>query len=235
MNKTIFYTLLAAFLASGTLASVMGYRVIAGLRESYSASGSAGERDLTYQKMPADAQTDWMTDFTLIERSGKPVRWSEQAGKVRVINFFFASCPGTCLAQNRNVQSIQQSYAGKDVVFLSITCDPDNDDPPRLREYAEKLRADHRQWLFLTGRFSYIERLAKDMFDIGVAHDEEGRPTHSERLIVADKWGRVRGAFEWNDHAKMTQLRQLVDKLLVETEPPADVGQASGLPDKPKE
>jgi len=227
MNKTIFYTLLAAFLASGVLASVMGYRVIAGLRES----GSASERDLQYQKMPADAGAADMTDFTLVERSGKPVRWSDFAGKVRVTNFFFASCPGTCLSQNRNVQSIQQSYAGKDVIFLSITCDPDNDDPSRLREYAERLHADYRQWLFLTGRLSYIERVAQDMFDVSVAHGKEG-PTHSERLIVADKWGNVRGYFEWNDRAKMTQLRQLVDKLLLETEPPAGLGLASGLPDK---
>lgn len=229
MNKTIFYTLLAAFLASGALAGVMGYRVIAGLRESGSTSGSAGERDLEYQKMPADAQTDWMTDFTLIERSGKPVRWQDLSGNVRVVNFFFASCPGTCLAQNRNVQDIQQGYVGKDVVFLSITCDPDNDDPSRLREYADKLHADHRQWLFLTGRFSYIERLAKEMFEVGLARSKEG-PTHSERLIVADKWGNVRGAFEWNDRAKMTQLRQLVDKLLRETEPPAAAAPTTSQP-----
>jgi len=225
MNKTIFYTLLAAFLASGLLASVMGYRVIAGLRES----GSASERDLEYQKLPADAPTDLTTDFTLVERSGKPVRWSDLEGQVRVTNFFFASCPGTCLSQNRNVQNIQQSYAGKSVVFLSITCDPDNDDPERLREYADRLHADHRQWLFLTGRFSYIEQLAKEMFDVGLARTKEG-PTHSERLIVADKWGHVRGYFEWNDHAKMTQLRQLVDKLLLETEPPADAAEQDSSP-----
>jgi len=44
---------------------------------------------------------------------------------------------------------------------------------------------------------------------------------------VADKWGNIRGAFEWNDLTKVTQLRMLVDKLLVETEPPAHVAQAA--------
>jgi protein SCO1/2 len=231
MNKTIFYTLLAACLASGVLASVMGYRVIAGLNES---AGSVSEPDPEYQKMPADAKTDWMTGFTLVERSGKPVSWQDFAGKVRVTNFFFATCPGTCLQQNRNVQSIQQAYEGQDVVFLSITCDPDNDTPERLREYAEKLKADRQQWLFLTGRQSYIERLATEMFEVSLARTQEG-PTHSERLIVADKWGNVRGAFEWNDLAKMTQLRQLVDTLLVETEPPADVIKAAKSPSETAE
>jgi cytochrome oxidase Cu insertion factor (SCO1/SenC/PrrC family) len=223
MNKTIFYTLLAAFLASGALASVMGYRVIAGMHDER--GGSASVKDPEYQRMPADAKTDWMTDFTLVERSGKEVHWKDLAGKVRVTNFFFSSCPGTCLQQNRNVQTIQQAYEGKDVVFLSITCDPENDSPERLTEYAERLHADRRQWLFLTGRLSYIKRLGEEVFDISV-----DRLTHSERLLVADKWGHVRGAFAWNDLSQMTQLRVLVDKLLAEKEPPADVGQASGLP-----
>jgi cytochrome oxidase Cu insertion factor (SCO1/SenC/PrrC family) len=228
MNKTIFYTLLAAFLASGALATVMGYRVIAGMHDQR--TGIASIRDPEYQRMPADAKTDWMTGFTLIERSGKEVRWQEQTGKVRVVNFFFSSCPGTCLQQNRNVQNIQQAYEGKEVVFLSISCDPDNDSPERLREYAEKLHADRRQWLFLTGRGSYIERMAREMFEVSLDVTPDGR-THTERLIVADKWGNVRGTFKWNDLGEMTQLRVLVDKLLAETAPPADVGQASGLPE----
>ena len=220
MNRTIFYTLLAAFLASGALATVMGYRVIAGMHDGGSRSGTAREPDPEYQRLPPDGATDWMTGFTLVERSGKEVQWKDFEGKVRVTNFFFASCPGTCLQQNRNVQNIQQGYIGKDVVFLSITCDPDNDSPQRLREYAENLGADRNQWLFLTGRASYIERLGQEMFDVSLGRSKEG-PTHSERLIVADKWGNVRGAFAWNDYAQMTQLRMLVDQLLAETEPPA--------------
>jgi cytochrome oxidase Cu insertion factor (SCO1/SenC/PrrC family) len=225
MNRTIFVTLLAAFLASGALATVMGYRVLAGLQRN-STAGSASEPDPEYQRMPADGATDWMTGFTLVERSGREVQWKDFKGKIRVTNFFFSSCPATCLQQNKKMQEIQQSYAGKDVVFLSITCDPDNDDPERLREYAEALKADHRQWLFLTGRLSYIKRVANELFSVPM-----DRQFHSERLLVSDKWGNLRGAFEWNDLAKVTQLRMLVDKLLAETEPPADVGHNSGRPE----
>ena len=221
MNRTIFYTLLAAFFASGALATLMGYRLLAGPQDGNTA-GSVSVFDTEYQRIPPDGATEWMTGFTLTERSGKEVQWKDFEGKVRVVNFFFSSCPATCLQQNKKLQEIQQSFAGKDVVCFSITCDPDIDDPQRLREYAEKLNADRKQWLFLTGRLSYIRRVAVELFSVPL-----DKQFHSERLIVADKWGNIRGAFEWNDLAKVTQLRLLVDKLLVEREPPPEVVQAA--------
>jgi cytochrome oxidase Cu insertion factor (SCO1/SenC/PrrC family) len=223
MNRTGFLASFVAFLISGVLLAVIGYRVVANLRDAGGSGGSQAVVDLEYQKLPADGQGDWMTGFTLTERSGKQVQWQDLAGKVRVASFFFSSCPANCLQQNLKVREIQRTYAGKDVVCVSITCDPDIDSPERLREYALKLEAPDNQWLFLTGRLIYIRRVAGELF--GVALDKQ---THTERLIVCDKWGNIRGSFLWNKLDEMAQLRLLVDKLLSETAPPAsDAGQAS--------
>jgi cytochrome oxidase Cu insertion factor (SCO1/SenC/PrrC family) len=156
-----------------------------------------------------------MTGFTLTERSGKEVQWKELEGQVSVTSFFFSSCPALCLQQNQKVREIQRSYQGKDVVFVSITCDPDIDTPTRLREYADKLQADHQQWLFLTGELTYIRRVAGELFRVPM-----DKQTHSEKLIVADKWGNIRDSFHWNKLDEVTKLRLLVDKLLAETEEP---------------
>ena len=118
---------------------------------------------------------------------------------------------------------LQKAFAGKDVVFLSITCDPDTDDPERLREYANKLGADSDQWLFLTGRLIYIRRVAAEVFTVAL-----DKQTHIERLIVTDKWGNHRGQFHWNKLDEVTQLKQLVEKLLQETEPPPEASQGTG-------
>jgi cytochrome oxidase Cu insertion factor (SCO1/SenC/PrrC family) len=219
MNRTGLIVSLVAFLLSGALFAAVGYRVVA-RRTGDPAAGSGVSTplvDAEYQKIPPDGQTDWMTGFTLTERSGRQIQWSDLAGKVRVVSFFFSSCPATCLQQNTKIGEIQQAYAGRDVAFLSITCDPDIDSPERLREYAAKLNATADQWLFLTGKLIYIRRVAAELF--GVPLD---RQTHSERLIVCDKWGNIRGAYTWNKLDEVTQLRLLVDKLLTETEPPAD-------------
>jgi protein SCO1 len=219
--KTKLYFSLIMCLASGALLALVGYRVVAGLRDTAAGavkSGGSSEPDPEYQKLPPDSQSDWMTGFTLTERSGKEVQWKDLAGKVRVTSFFFSSCPANCLQQNLKVREIQQSYQEKDVVFLSITCDPDIDTPERLREYANKLEAHPNQWLFLTGRLIYIRRVAGELFSVAL-----DKQTHTERLIVCDKWGNIRGSFLWNKLDEVTQLKVLVDKLLAEIEPPAKV------------
>ena len=219
MNRAGFFISFALFLASGALMTALGYYAL-NVRGN---SGSASVPDLEYQKLPADSQGDWLTGFTLTERSGRELQWDDLAGKVRVTNFFFSSCPATCLQQSQKVGELQKAFAGKDVVFLSITCDPDTDDPERLREYADKLGADREQWLFLTGRLIYIRRVAAELFSVAL-----DKQTHSEKLLVSDKWGNPRGQFHWNKLDEITQLKLLVEKLLAEEEEPGAGGQEPG-------
>jgi len=216
--KTKLLISFSMFLASGVVLAVVGYRVIASLRDAQSVAknGSSSEPDPEYQKLPPDSSSDWMTGFTLTERSDKEVAWQDLAGKVRITSFFFSSCPANCLQQNLKVREIQQGFQGQDVVFVSITCDPDIDTPERLREYANKLQADPNQWLFLTGRLVYIRRVAGELFSVAL-----DKQTHTERMIVCDKWGNVRGSFLWNKLDEVTQLKLLVTKLLAEDQPPS--------------
>lgn len=177
--------------------------------------GSEAEVDLSYLQQPADASQEWLKEFTLTEQSGKPLRSKDLAGQVYVTNFFFSSCPGTCLQQNQKIQEIQKEYGPKGVTFLSITCDPEIDTPERLREYAAKLNADTQDWRFLTGEMLYTRRIAAEIYLIAL-----DKQTHSERFFVTDKWGNIRDNFEWNQLDQITQMRLLLDKLLAEKEPP---------------
>jgi protein SCO1 len=219
MNRTGFLLSLTAFLISGCLFAIMAYRVVANLHDVRTGTvglGSESAKDTEYQKLPPDGQSDWMDGFTLTERSGRAVQWQDLAGKVRLVSFFFSSCPANCLQQNLKIREIEQGYAGKDLVCVSITCDPDIDSPERLREYASKLNAPDEQWLFLTGPLIYIRRVASELFNVAL-----DKQTHTERLIVCDKWGNIRGSFLWNRLDEMAQLRLLVDQLLAETKPPS--------------
>jgi cytochrome oxidase Cu insertion factor (SCO1/SenC/PrrC family) len=238
MNRGVLLFLAIASLVTGGAGLVLGSMYIERLRTT---PGSASEPDPEYRRVPADAGSKWMTGFTLTDRSGKQVQWKDLQGKVTVTSFFFSSCPATCLQQNQKVREIQQAYQGKDVVFLSITCDPEIDTPDRLREYADRLQADKAQWLFLTGDLPYIRRVAGELF--GVMLDKH---VHTDHLIASDKWGNVRGRYNWKQLDEVTKLKQQVDQLLVETEEPAElieekqkqaaaleaaVGQASSLPE----
>ena len=179
--------------------------------------GNYAEVDPAYLKAPADASQEFLKDFTLTDQSGKKVRTQDLAGQVYVTNFFFSSCPGTCLQQNQKILEIAQQYGPKGVRFLSITCDPENDDPQRLSEYGSRLSANPDHWSFLTGQLLYTRRVASEIYQVAL-----DKQTHSERFFVTDKWGNIRGQFAWNQLDQITDMRQLLDKLSVETEPPAD-------------
>lgn len=217
MNRIGLVVSLIALVASSAVFAAVAYLKVS--RDSGVAVGHGSEAvaDAEYQKLPADSEAEWLTDFTLTERSGKTMHWSDLAGKVRVVSFFFSSCPANCLQQNMKVREIERAYPGQSLACVSITCDPDIDSPERLAEYSVKLEATKNQWLFLTGKLIYIRRIAGEIF--GVALDKQ---THTERLIVCDKWGNIRGTFLWNKLDEMAQLRILIDKLLAESEPPAD-------------
>lgn len=180
-----------------------------------SRTGNWGEVDPTYLKVPADASQKWLKDFTLTDQSGAKVRTQDLAGQVYVTNFFFSSCPGTCLQQNQKILEIAQQYGPKGVRFLSITCDPDNDDPERLSEYGSRLGANPDHWSFLTGHLLYTRRVASEIYQVAL-----DKQTHSERFFVTDKWGNLRGQFAWNQLDQITDMRLLLDRLLAEKEPP---------------
>jgi cytochrome oxidase Cu insertion factor (SCO1/SenC/PrrC family) len=114
---------------------------------------------------------------------------------------------------------LARAYAGQDVVFVAITCDPDTDSPERLREYATRLEAPQDNWLFLTGRLAYIRRVASEIFNVAL-----DKQTHSEKFIVCDKAGEIRGRFLWNKLDEMAELRILVDQLLAEKGKNSEVG-----------
>ena len=148
-------------------------------------------------------------NFTLIERSGEPFESDSLRGKVWVASFFFVTCPGICLKMNQTIADLQKEL-DPEVRFVSITVDPDNDTPESLRAYADRLGANDR-WLFLTGSMRDIQDVANDSFQVAAAP-----AAHSERLMVVDRQGRVRGSFMVSEGAQMTLLKRKIAELLKE-------------------
>jgi cytochrome oxidase Cu insertion factor (SCO1/SenC/PrrC family) len=171
---------------------------------------------LSSHEVTSDLPTDLLTEYTLTQQSGEEFSSGELAGTPHVVNFFFASCPSYCRMQSMEVQKLAKKFGPEGVVFLSITCDPDNDSPAALQSYADMFSANTEEWKFLTGDMLLLRRIGVELY--GVPVDKQ---THSEHLIVIDKWGQSRGRFRWRNHPwEMAKLTELLPKLLVETEPP---------------
>ena len=182
--------------------------------------------DKDYEIVPLSAGEPVLTEFTLTERSGRKLGTADLAGRVSVTNFFFTHCKHECLQQQRAFEIVQREYGPKDVQFVSISCDPQNDTPSRFKQYIAEQRFDIAKngeaWWFLTGDLTYVRRVAEEIYQVPLKRFE-----HIETFVVRDKWQNHRGAFEWKDGKSLVELKLTLDKLLIETEPPAEVKAAA--------
>ena len=83
-----------------------------------------------------------------------------------------------------------------------------------LRRYADRFEADPARWKFLTGDFAVIKKVANESFllpaEVGV---------HSERGVVFDRQGRLRGSYHLLQEDRVELLKKLIRDVLAEEEP----------------
>lgn len=165
---------------------------------------------------------DPVENFTLTQRSGEKFHSRDMAGKIWIVSFFFTKCPSICRQQNNHVEAFVKQYGPRGVTFVSITCDPETDDPAKLREYAVMYDADPDQWLFLTGELPHIRLIGQEVFNVAVEKE-----THSERLILVDRKGEVRGHYSWSESGQLDKLKKQLEELLASKPAPDDLPTSS--------
>ena len=171
-------------------------------------------RNVLAGKEPANLhQVPWVREFHLTERSGAPFFSRDLTGQVWIANFFFTSCPGICQKQVAYLRNLQERLGDQAPLIVSISTDPTTDSPEVLREFADKQDAG-RRWLFCTGPQHLIERVGSEFFKAHTSADH-----HSSRLFVVDRWGKVRGNFDWQEATDEISMLELIEKLKAETRP----------------
>jgi len=161
-------------------------------------------------------------DFKLTERSGEEFDSASLRGKVWLASVFFANCPGPCFRENQAIADILRAIPDPDFLAVSLTCDPDNDTPETLRRYADRFDADPARWKFLTGDMQVIKEVANKTLlltaEVGI---------HSERGVVFDRQGRLRGSYLLLQPDRAALLVKLIREVLAEHSPFA-AGEVSG-------
>ena len=147
------------------------------------------------------AQARQLTDFRLIERSGRAVDREEFRGRILVVNFVFSGCSLACYEVSRRMAELQTYVAAKpQVQLVSFSVDPRTDTPEVLSAFADRLKADARRWTFLTGEKAEVYRVIETSF-LPKAPAEApslvpGNFDRAERIVLVDGDGRVRRYFD---------------------------------------
>lgn len=157
-----------------------------------------------------------VSDFSLVDQTNRKVTLSEFKGKVVALTFIYTRCPlpDYCLRLSNNFARLQKRFGdrmGRDLVLLSVSFDPDHDQPEVLREYAERFKANVEGWHFLTGALSSVKQVC-GMFGVNFWPDE-GLLTHSLRTAVIDREGKLVANVEGNQFTAV-QLGDLVEATL---------------------
>lgn len=138
--------------------------------------------------------------FELVTQEGKPYLSSMLKGKYWIVDLIFTNCGGTCPILTANMASLQKALEKtNDVQLVSISVDPNNDTPEVLAEYAKRYNVNTKNWVFLTGKVSTIYTIAKNGFKLtvdSVSGDVMNPIVHSERFVLVDKKGMIRGFYD---------------------------------------
>jgi protein SCO1 len=157
--------------------------------------------------------------FTLRDQTGAEFSSDQLEGRVWMGAIFFANCPGPCFRENQVIADILREIDDPDFMVVSLTCDPVNDTPEALAKYAARFEADPRRWKFLTGDLKVIEQVGQKTFRLPV---ELG--VHSERGVVFDRQGRLRGGYHLLQPDRVELLTKLIREVLAEQRSAAAAG-----------
>lgn len=137
--------------------------------------------------------------FTMTNQDGKTVSDGDFRDKIRIVGFFFTSCPGICASTTANMVTVQKAFEKNDLVRLvSFSVMPEVDTVTLLKDYAATYKIQSGKWELLTGDRPSIYQLARLSYfaEADVAEDDEsGGIIHSEKLLLVDGKGRIRGVY----------------------------------------
>jgi protein SCO1 len=152
-------------------------------------------------------------DFTLTDREGDTVTRGDLLGAPWVADLIFTRCVLACPVMSGKMAILDRELPAG-VRLVSISVDPEHDQPAVLTAYAAKFDASDR-WRFLTGDRREIHQLAAEGLRLGYDPNPPLVPLqpgddiyHSTRFVLVDGEGRVRGYYEAMEGDELDQLER---------------------------
>lgn len=161
-------------------------------------------------------------DFKLTNQDYKPISMKNFRGKAVAITFIYAKCPlpDYCIKMSKNFSDLalmlEKDPEAKDKYrLLSISFDPANDTPAKLRSYGQGYlgnpeKPDFTVWQLAVGDDKQVRAIA-DFFGLRyeVAPDDKTQFVHSLRTAVIAPDGKVTKIFAGNEWTPADLLREL--------------------------
>ena len=105
----------------------------------------------------------YLPNNPVVTQEGKSLSFYDDAlkGKIVVLSFIYTTCRDICPVVTARLSQLEEKLGdvvGRDIFFVSVSIDPENDTPEKLKEYANAFSAGP-SWLFLTGKPGDMEAI----------------------------------------------------------------------------
>jgi protein SCO1 len=159
--------------------------------------------------LPIHAQ---IPDFTYTDQHGEAYGTAQLRGKVWAADFIFTRCPSICPLLTEKMRDIQHRsrQLGDGFHMVSFSVDPEYDTPQVLAEYARTHKVSQTRWTFLTGPFDQLRKTVEGGLKISMGRDKPDEPipslTHGTHFVLVDQQMRIRGFYDSESDARMSDL-----------------------------
>lgn len=159
-----------------------------------------------------------INNFAVMNQDSQVITEDDFDGKIRVVDFFFTSCPTICPDMKKQMKRIYDKYEDNDrVSLLSHSIDFRHDSVPVLNKYAKKMEVKAPRWHLVTGSKDKIYGLAQEyMVSAQIDEKAPGGYLHSGQFILLDGNHHIRGYYDGVKPADVDELMDDMDLLLKE-------------------
>jgi len=163
-------------------------------------SASAAEDEVSASPSPAGSVTRSMRKYAvpavnLVRDDGKVVSLPDEMndGRPIVLNFVFTTCSSICPMMSSVLERFERRLGadGGKLHLMSISIDPEQDTPARLREYARKFHAG-AEWQHYTGTLA-ASIAAQRAFDVYRGAKMSHNAVTLMRAAPGKPWLRIEG------------------------------------------
>lgn len=164
----------------------------------YATEGGHAYTTETLRRTAVDRAPQSIPDLQLVDDSGRHLGLHAMLageGRVHIVDFIYTRCQTVCTSLASVTQRLQADILAQQlerrVAVLSISFDPEADDPPALKAYADRLRMDRSAWQAMSLAKPADRRRLLDAFGIMVVPAPLGEFEHNAALHIVDASGRL--------------------------------------------
>ncbi len=160
----------------------------------------------------AQANSAWgenyFPDLEVVDQDGRKLKFYSDVlkGKQVVISFMFTSCEDLCpITTSRLVQvkSLLGRSASKDLLFVSLSVDPANDTPEKLRAFADAFGTGEN-WILLTGKKEVMRQINSKL-----GNKSKARSQHRNEVVLGNE-----ALGEWQRNSAFIEPERLAFDIL---------------------